>query len=93
MNIEHFNELTEQTQKELIDYIKSHYSIQKSFNHKGVSSYSLKQHFISTFKTNNSEHITNRCFKEAMEYCGFKSKQIEHQDDYIFNVRILKSSF
>lgn len=93
MNIEKFQDLSEETKNELLRYIEFRFSHQKSFNKSMLATASgLKQHFISTYKTNKLEHITNHCFKEAMEYCGYKSKQVENEDNYYFNVRILKSN-
>lgn len=91
-NIFHFSELSQPMQDALVRYINSRFSKRNYINH-SVSAYSLKQHF-TTLASSKDEHVTSQCFKEAMEFCGFRSilrKNTSGESaNWVFNVYVLK---
>lgn len=91
-NIYRFKDLSKPLQKQLLEYIASHFSKRGSYNRK-VSAYGLKQHFTALVNSKD-EHVTSKCFSEAMEASGYKSRLCgdEKGDDsnYEFNVYVLK---
>lgn len=92
VRVYHFRDLSQEMQDALIKYIKSHFTVRPSIN-PYVSAYGLMQPFIRTVRS--EEHITSRCFTEAMELCGFRSRPIENtihsEPNWRFNVYVLQT--
>ena len=93
-NIYHFKNLSEPMRLSLVQYIQERYSQTKSFNREPLTSaYCLKQPF-TRLAASPTEHVTSQCFKEAMEYCGFKARlrgdDRGKESNWEFNIRILK---
>lgn len=97
-NIDHFSDLSQEMQDQLLQYIEEHFSKKNGYNHDGLSTAGgLKQHFTSTIAS-KTEHVTKQCFMEAMVKYGFKAKVLDESKygdsrDWVFNVYIRKSSF
>lgn len=91
-NIYRFKDLSKPLQKQLLEYIASHFSKRGSYNRK-VSAYGLKQHFTALVNSKD-EHVTSKCFSEAMEASGYKSRLCGDdkgdESNYEFNVYVLK---
>ncbi|MBQ9283860.1 MAG: hypothetical protein IJ773_03945 [Lachnospiraceae bacterium] len=91
-NVYQFSKLSKPMQEKLLQYIASRYSKRPVFN-KSVSAYGMKQTFNRMAGT-KEEHITSRCFKEAMEASGFKARLLGEdrgrESNYEFNVYVLK---
>ena len=91
-NILHFSELSPSMQDKLFQYIGYRFSKCKAINH-AVSAYGLKQHF-TVMAASKDERVTSQCFKEAMEYCGFKAQlrgnDMGPESNWEFNVYVLK---
>lgn len=91
--IYHFNDLSEINKNALLDHISENFSFRKSFNYNPFCTcYNLKQHFKQPDET---QHITNICFAEAMILSGDdvnvidptkQGEQIRHR----FNVYVKK---
>lgn len=93
-NVYHFKDLSESMRLRLIQYINTRYSKRPMINKDPLTSaYSLKQHFTSLVNS-PTEHVTSQCFKEAMEYCGFKAQlrgnNMGPESNWEFNVHVLK---
>ena len=92
VRVYHFRDLSPDMQDALTKYIKSHFTVRPSIN-PYVSAYGLMQPFIRTVRS--EERITSRCFTEAMELCGFRSRPIENtihsEPNWRFNVYVLQT--
>ncbi len=92
-NIEHFNDLSEINKTALLQYISDNFSVQKNINRSGFATcYNLKQQFRAP---ENTQHITSKCFTEAMIEAGFKAVVVDpsktgDQVRHYFNVYVRK---
>ena len=82
--ITHFHELPIEVQDLLFHYIHTTYKLRVHINH-NVTTYYVKHHFIELLKESHREglklDIALGCFKEAMEFWGFRSMWIDDNPD------------
>jgi hypothetical protein len=95
MNINHFKDLSKDMQVKLLDFISEHFSKRPHFitNH---TAYGMKQKFTALAESN--QHVTSRCFMEAMVQSGYETKILdenasEDSKDWIFNAYVKKSFY
>lgn len=89
-----FDDLDPEHQKQLLDYIDKTFSEISSFNHKHTA-YGLKQPF-TRLHPNTKNHVTSKCFMEAMIKSGYKAKLVSQETDidkqnWYFNAKIIKN--
>lgn len=95
--ITHFHELPIEVQDLLFHYIHTTYKLRVHINH-NVTTYYVRHHFIELLKESHREwlklDIALGCFKEAMEFWGFRSMWIDDNpdsgSDWAFNSRIVR---
>lgn len=79
-NVFHFKELPPDMQADLVEFIGLRFRKTQTYN-SYKSAYGMKQEFSRFYewRKGRTEHVTSRCFKEAMEYCGYQVRPVpEH---------------
>lgn len=89
MNINHFEDLSSSMKTGLLTYIDEHYGFRKTLNTK-YTAYTLKQQ-VTAHLNSADEHITSRCFMEAMVRQGYTAELCSkpgEPDNWVFNVSV-----